>query len=278
MKLATLRPVQPMPRGILSSLLVGMSGAAASWLVIPLLTNVTVSYARLDQLAALVLGGITAAAVVGAREYRQRRNVLVGAASGALLGGVGALAGASLLAFGHAAVGPRLFLLERMAAWLLTAVGATLGACLYAPVGRPRAMVPSALIAATGGATAGVIYSFPGASDVWQGLAMLWIGATIGLAVAGPGLWNAYGVLTLLPAKGRAWNPLLMREWPIDDGFNVGLGQARVACQLGRIALYPPAGGVVANGRNARHPRFIDSSTIIVVGHQRYYVQLVRMP
>jgi hypothetical protein len=107
---------------------------------------------------------------------------------------------------------------------------------------------------------------------------MLWFGAVAGLAIAGPELWDSYGILALLPAKGQAWNPLLMREWPVHDGFNIGVGEARIACQQGRIALYPPAGGVAADGRVVRRPKFVASSTIITVGRQRYHIQLLKVP
>jgi hypothetical protein len=272
------RAVQPLPRGVLASILVGATAAACGWALCTLLPSLTTSSARLDQLAAAAVGASTAAAVLAAREYRQRRSGLLGAACGLLLGGVGALAGASLLAFGHAAVAPRLFLLERMLAWLLACVGTTIVARSFAPNGRRHGMLASGVIAAVGGMTAGAIFTLPGATEAWQGIAMLWFGGSVGLAIAGPELWDCYGVLALLPSRGQAWNPLLMREWPVQDGFSIGVGEARIACQQGRIALYPPAGGVSADGRMVRRPRFIANSTIITVGHQRYHVQLLRTP
>ena len=134
------------------------------------------------------------------------------------------------------------------------------------------------LVAAIGGLTAGAIFSLPGASDAWQAIACIWFGGAVAFAVAGPELWHAYAVVEMAPTKGRKWNPLLMREWPLHDVASLALGEATIACQEGRVAIYPPAGGLVANGHSVREPRLLDENVLLLVGRARYHIQLLRAP
>jgi hypothetical protein len=270
------RPPEALPRGILASILLGASGAGCAWLLTGVLPALTTSNARLDQLSALCFGAATGAAVVAGCDYRRRRGLLAGAVAGALLGGVGGLAGVTPFALATGAVSVRLFLLERVAAWLFAAVGVALATRVWASDLRRKRLGETALIAAVGGAISGVIFTLPGATDAWQGVAALWLGATVGLAVAGPDLWGAIGVLAVMPRKGHRWSPWRLREWPLHDGVSLMLGEAQIACLDGRIVLYPPAGGMQADGRTVRRPRFLAASTQIAVGHQRYHMQLLR--
>lgn len=269
------RRSEALPRGVLASILIGASGAGVGWLLTGMLPLLTTSNARLDQLNALCFGAATGAAVVAGAAYRRRRSMLSGALAGALLGGVGALVGVTPLALLTGAPSARAFLLERCGAWLLAALGAALAARVWAS-DRSDRLGETALIAAVGGAVSGVIFTLPGATDAWQGVAALWFGATIGLAVVGPDLWGATGVVARLPGKGRRWSPWLIREWPLYDGVSLMVGEAQIACLDGRIVLYPPAGGVQADGRTVRRPRFVVASTQIAVGHSRYHLQLLR--
>lgn len=278
MNAATGAGASRLPHGVLASTVIGIAAAACGWLLNGLGPVVTVDYTRLDQIAALVVGGVVGGAVIAARAFRQRQDVVFGAVAGALFGGVGALCGASLLAFIHTSASPRIFLIERVAAWAFSAGGTTtfLAAFIH---GRPsRRIAESALIACGGGAIAGVIFTLPGATDVWQAVASLWFGGTVGFAVSGPELWHATATIELLPARGEEPSLLTLREWPLDDGKVLALGEAQVACVSGRIALYPPAGGVVASGHNVRHPTFIAASGTIAVGRTRYHLRVLRAP
>jgi hypothetical protein len=264
-----------LPHGALASTVVGITAAAFGWLISGLAPATTVSYTRLDQLTALVIGAAVGGSVIAARAFRQRDDVLLGAVAGTVLGGVGALSGASLLAFTHAAVAPRLFLLERVAAWAFSASVAAILLAAFVNARESRRIVESGLIACAGGAIAGVIFTLPGDSEVWQAVASLWFGGTLGLAVAGPELWHAIATVELLPARGDAPSLLTMREWPLQDGSVLALGEAQVACVGGRVALYPPAGGVVSAGRTVRRPTFIAVSGPIAVGRTRYQLRIL---
>lgn len=265
-----------LPRGVLASTVIGIAAAACGWLISGMGPSLTLSYTRLDQFAALVVGGAVGASVIAARAFRQRGDVVFSAGAGGLLGAVGALCGVSLLAFVHASVSPRTFLAERVAAWAFAAGGATILLAMLTNRRRPQWIVESALIGTGGGAIAAVIFMLPGASEVWQAVAFLWLGGTVGFAVAGPELWHAAATVELLPARGAAPNLLTMREWPIHDGRAVALGEAQVAGVGGRVALYPPAGGAVAADHNVRHATFVTASGTISVGRIRYHLQIRR--
>ena len=267
-----------LPHGALASTVIGMAAAACGWLLLGIGPSITSSYTRLDQFAALVVGAAVGGSVIAARAFRQRGDVRLNAAAGALLGGVGALIGVSLLAFIHAPTSPGTFLVERVAAWGLSAAGAAALLATLANVRAPRWIAESAGMAFGGGAFAGVIFTLPGAPEVWQAIASLWFGGAIGLAVAGPELWHATATIELLPARGQSTNPLTIREWPLHEGTVLALGEAQVACVGGRIALYPPAGGIVAADRTVRIPAFIATSTMIAVGRTRYHLCVRRVP
>jgi hypothetical protein len=263
-----------LPHGVLASTVIGIAAAACSWLLSGIIPMLVANNARLDQLYALVTGGIVGASVAAARAFRHREGVAFGGVAGALLGGVGALCGASLFAFLRAPAPPPMFLVERVLAWAFACGGSALFLGTFVNQGPTASRVlECALIGCGGGAVAGVIFTLPGASDVWLAAAMLWFGATIGFAVAGPELWHATATIELLPAKGQGPNLAMMREWPLHEGTALGLGEAQVACIGGRIALYPPAGGVIWSGRSVRHPLFLAASGTVTVGRTRYEIR-----
>ncbi len=268
-----------LPRGVVASMVIGIAAAACSWLASGIAPLLIVSNARLDQVDALLSGAIAGAAVLAARAFRRREAITFSGAAGALLGGVGALCGASLLAFLRTPASPHAFLVERVLAWACTCGGSTL--LLGAFVNRgglSNRTMECALLGCGGGAIAGVLFALPGASDVWQAAAMLWLGATIGFAVAGPELWHAPATVELLPGKGVGPSLVILREWPLQEGMTLVLGEAQVACVGGRIALYPPAGGVVWSGRSVRRPLFLVSSGTVAVGRARYQIRITGEP
>ncbi len=261
--------------GVVASLVAGMAAGAVAWLLAGLAPALTTDYTRLDQLNAMITGAAIGGTVLGTRAYRHRAEVLLSIVSGTLLGGVGALAGATPLAFAHLASTPRQFLLERALAWGLMSTGA---AALLSVVARPTSrdrFVERLLLALFGGSIGGVVFTLPGVSDLWQGISFLWVGAAIGIAIAGPEAWHAAAIIETLPERGRQRHLFAVREWLIDEGDVVALGEAQVSCQHGRIALYPPAGGVVAAGHAVRHPTYLHASQIIAVGRARYRLQLI---
>jgi hypothetical protein len=270
------RRAERLPRGVWSSTAVGMSAAGIAWLFSGAMTALTSSFSRLDQLTAIIFGAVTGAGILGVRAFRRREPVWFGAVAGTLLGGVGALAGASILAFDHGAIAPRWFVVERVLTWSLTATGAA--ALLALSISRRRTawLRESIVLAAIGGATAGAVFTLPGAPDAWQAIACVWFGGTVAFAVSGPELWHAFAVIEIAPPKGRRWNPFLMREWPLHDEASVGLGEALIACRGGSVALYPPAGGLVSNGHAVRQPQRVEENAMVVVGRARYHIQLVR--
>ncbi len=163
-------------------------------------------------------------------------------------------------------------------AWLLAAVGASALLNAFAREHRFRWIGESSAIAAIGGAGAGAIFMLPGAADAWQGVACIWFGGAIAFAVTGPELWHARAVIELAPARGGRWNPLTIREWPLHDGAVLALGEAQVGCERGAVTLYPPGGGLVANGHTVRQPREMNGNALIAVGRARYHLQLLQAP
>lgn len=270
------RATQPLPRGVWISVVTGMSAGGIAWLASAWLPHLTTSYARLDQLMALMLGALTGAMILGIRERRQRRSVAYGVGGGMLLGGVGALAGASILAFGQSPVSARLFAAERLVSWALMSVGATVMLAAFNPLRRFAWFRERVSISAIGGLGAGALFMLPGASDAWQAAACLWAGGAIALAVAAPELWHARAVVAAMPLRGEHWNPLATHEWPLHDGTVLALGAAHLHCRDGSVTLYPPAGGVLAQGHPVREATPVRFSGILTIGRSRYRCQVLR--
>jgi hypothetical protein len=267
------RRSQALPRGVTASAVIGMAAGGVAWLPSNVWSSFTASYVRLDQWTALGLGAVVGAAVLAAREFRQRRRFGVALAAGALLGGAGALAGTSALALAYAATTPGSFLLQRIAAWGLAGLLTVAALSLAISPRRTRMMVESTGIAVSGGAIGGVIYTLPGATDLWQALAFLWFGAVVGIAACGPELWSAVAVVETLPPRGTQLELLSLHEALLYDD-TIAVGEARLASVAGGVALYPPAGGVIADGHHVRQPRFLRSNTELLVGRMRYRVRV----
>lgn len=265
---------QPLPRGVMASMIIGLAAGFVAWLASGLWSSVTSNFVRLDQLSGLGLGAAVGAAVLAGREFRQRRSPAFGAAAGLLLGGAGGISGVSLMAFSHGVVTPQLFLFERMAAWGLAAGFTVLALGVFIGARSRRISIERWLIASVGGAIAGSIFTLPGITDLWQAVAFLWFGAAIGLATAGPELWSATVVVENLPRRGRQLSLLALHEWPLYRGA-VTIGEAQVAVVDGGVALYPPAGGVVADGRQVRRPWFLRELTDVTIGRAHYRIRVL---
>ena len=252
-----------------------MAAGGVAWLLSAFWSSLTANYVRLDQFTALGLGAVVGSAVLAAREFRQRRRFWFALATGVLLGGAGALAGTSILAFAYAAVTPRGFLLQRIAAWALAGFLTVAALSVAVSPRRPRMLLESGVITVAGCAIGGVIYTLPGATDLWQALAFLWFGAVVGAAVCGPELWSAVAVVETLAPRGKQLELLSLHEALLYDE-TLALGEARLATVVGGVALYPPAGGVIADGHHVHQPRFLRSTTELVVGRMRYRVRVLR--
>ena len=121
---------------------------------------------------------------------------------------------------------------------------------------------------------AGAIITLPGITEIWQAAAFIWLGGVIGFAVAGPELWLASAVVELIPPRGQFPGILDLREWPLYPGDVLSLGQAQVAQVGTRFLVYPPAGGLVANGHHIPLPRDLPEGGLLLVGRARYRVRV----
>jgi hypothetical protein len=258
----------------MASMIIGLVAGFIAWLANGMWPSVTSNFVRLDQLSGLGLGAIVGAAVLAGREFRQRRGPAYGAAAGLVLGGAGGISGISLVAFSQGVVAPRMFLLERVAGWGLAAGFTVLALGVFIGTRTRRVSIERILIATIGGAIAGSIFTLPGDTELWQAVAFLWFGAGVGLAIAGPELWSATAVIESLPPRGRQLTLLVLHEWPLYGGA-LTLGEAQVAVVDGGVALYPPAGGLVADGRQVRRPRFLRETTDVTIGRTRYRIRVL---
>ncbi|HEY8061574.1 MAG TPA: hypothetical protein VID74_02195 [Gemmatimonadales bacterium] len=262
---------------MMASMVIGLTAGFAAWLAAGMWPSVTSNFVRLDQLSALALGAAVGAGVLGGREFRQRRSMAPGAAAGLVLGGAGGISGISLVAFSHGVVAPRTFLLERMAGWGLAAGFTVLALAVFTGMRTWRVSIERITIGIVGGAIAGSIFALPGITELWQAVAFLWFGASTGLAMAGPELWSATAVVESLPPRGRQLTLLALHEWPLYAG-SLTLGEAQVAVVDGGVALYPPAGGVVADGHQVRRPRYLRGTTDLTIGRTRYRIRVLEEP
>ena len=263
-----------LPRGILASAAWGYAGALTAWLVSAIWRDtggVLSDYGRVDQATMLVLGGATGAAVLAGSALRRRDSVAVAALAGFGLGAAGAFVAASVALLLTGMVSVRGFVVARVLGWALA--GGLVAPVLSLWGGFEARKTSEALVSGLlAGAVAGVVYSLPGPSELWQGIACLAFGAGVGIAACGPALWHAPAIVELAPS-GRAGSILRLREWPLPERGAVGIGPSRLSMQSGRLALYPPTEGADVNGERIASPVFLPEGPLMLDGNS-YHVRV----
>lgn len=271
-------PPRQAPKGAYAAAVWGLTGALAAWLATWLLDDLgpTVStYGRLDVVAGALLGAGVGAFTGAGAGLRGAAGVARTALLGLLLGTLGGLAGAAAgVALGQAlwpAPGQGGFLARRVLGWVL--LGAATGLGLGAAGWRTdrRRMADGALAGAVAGVLAGIVFSLPGAPDLWQALAFGAVGAGVGWGTAGPSLGRALGVLELEARDRRRTGLLALREWGLRDGTVVTLPEATVYCTEGMCAVAPRgAAGVTVGGRPLLEPAELRDGDRIEAGRGSY--------
>jgi Mg-chelatase subunit ChlD len=271
-------PAPTRPKGPYAAAVWGATGALVAWLATWLLDDLggfVSSYARLDLAAGMMLGAGIGAFVGAGAGIRRGEGFGRAALLGAALGTLGAAAGAALgTTLGRAlwpAPGQGAFLAWRTLGWAL--LGAGLGVALGAMGWRTdrRRVLDAALAGTAAGVFAGVVFSLPGASDLWQALAFAVVGAGVGWGTAGPSLARSLGVLELERTDPRRAGLLALREWGLAEGTVIDLPQAIVYVTEGRCAVAPRgAAAVTVSGRALLEPAELRDGDRIEAGRGSY--------
>lgn len=264
-------------RGLWSSAVLGATGAAVAWLLAalgPRVVAVSGGAARLDQLTMWLLGGMIGVAVLGGRASRIGAPIIPELLGGLSLGGIAALIPATLALLLPVPASPAGFLLLRALAWCVAGASLALTLAAFTRPERGGIRGEATVIGATGGLVAGLLYALPGPSELTQALAFLTLGVSVGLALALPWLRHALAVADQVPRRGPVPGILSLREALLYEGSAVQLGSALLACQGGRVALYPASVGVVLNGRAVVEPRYLGDGGTLLVAEQRYRIRL----
>jgi len=269
-------PPPSLPRGILASVGLGHAGAVVAWILTGFWSDtgaLVPSYVRLDQLTMLLLGALAGASILAGAALRTRGSVVLGFCAGFVLGGAGAVAGSSIAVALPWSGSVRAFIVVRIAGWALAGGLAALLLAAFAAKPDARRLVESAGLGLLAGAAAGVAFSLPGPSELWQAIAFAILGAGLGVAVAGPALWRAAAIVELSTDRGVP-NVATLREWAVHEGTAASIGGARVACHEGRVALYPAPGGTAVAGRPVTEPVYLTEHATVTVGAERMDVRL----
>lgn len=251
---------------------VGGTAGAIAWSCFALVGGDGWSAWRLDQVTALLLGSAVGAATLGARAKWRGVALPVEVVVGLVLGGAGTLAGASLIATWGTFTSPAAFVLERALCWAVAAAGASVALNWYLGWHSSRAPARSVGLAMLAGAGAGAMLSFPGVPDLWQAFAAIWIGAGIAVSCALPDVTIACAAVRQLPRRGEHIGVATVREVRLTGGDLHVVGPVTLAVIGGRVAVYPPAGGVTINGHRRGHPAWITCPSILASGGIRYQI------
>jgi hypothetical protein len=257
-----------LPRGVLASLVWGYAGAFAAWLLTGLRTDIggiVSSYARLDVMTMLVLGGLVGAAVLAGGAVRRRGSVPVAALAGFLLAGAGSALVASGAALLPSVVSLRGFVIARELGWALAGGVSALLLSLYAGVPDARRASESLALGLLTGAVSGIVFALPGPSELWQAVAFLAYGAGVGVAASGPELWHAAAIVEG-SGRRRAGRLLALREWPVPRHGAVGVGASRLAWQAGRVSLHPGPSGASVNGQQVAQAIYLTPGALALDG------------
>lgn len=265
-------------RGVWASTVLGLTAGAIAWGIAPLLTGPAghAGAARLDQLTMWLLGSLVGALVVGGRALRAGYPVLVELVIGFALGGTAALVAATISGFVPQVSTPFTFVALRGMSWAWCGVLTATALASVLARRRRAELLETVGIGGAGGLLAGMMFVLPGPAELWQAVAFLAFGASIGIAIDWPILRRARAVVDRAPRRGPVPGVMTLRESPLFEGGAVALGDATLSCQRERVALYPPKSGVVFNGRAVTVPVFLPTGGTLMVANQRFRIRLVR--
>jgi hypothetical protein len=270
---------QVLPRGPYLGVVASLSGAALGWLAIQPLSDLgpfVTSYPVLDVVGLGLLGGSIGGFLLGFTAIRKGQRALVEAAGGVAVGTLAAVVGgvvgrmvAGLEFLGTSRQG---YLVARLIIWGLTSglLGGALAARFVAiDRSRPADGFGFGLF---GGVVAGLIFSLPGPTRIWQLIGFLLVGLSVGFGASR--IRRALGVIGADSGPGRAGRLLGHREWEVFVGTPVDLdGIATVEASNGRLIarLVPGStGSLTVSGRSVTSSAEVGEHEPIGVGNRVY--------
>ena len=270
------------------ALLAGFFGALIAWTISAGLLDLgpaVDTYAELDGVVAVLLGVCVGTLAVGTEAWRESRNVplavLLGFVCGAFGGVLGAAAGGVLGNSLSVNASALTFVGVRVGAWAL--MSAAIGAAIALPAIRrdARRLMDGLLFGLVAGAIGGLVYCFPGPSDVWQLLAFLIVGGAVAAGASVPALQRASAILELETVRQRGVNVVSLREWGLDERSHTSIGPGAAATVVewknGRFAVVPPAGSsIVVSGSVVGTAIYLRNYDVIEIGDARYRFRRLR--
>jgi hypothetical protein len=213
------------------------------------LGDVLFSYQMLDLAAAATVGGAIGFATCLTDAVRNRRGLVVAALAGLALGAAGGALGGFLAVVLSGLIASeasmRTFVLYRITAW--AAVGIAVGVftgLAYVRSDRRR-ILDGALWGLGGGLLAGLMYSLPGPSDLWNAFAFAGLGAAVGAGLCAPALQRSHAILEQEVARGGPFRLFGIREWGLRPSSSLHLRDAGVEATIesheGGFVLRPRA-------------------------------------
>lgn len=240
------------------------------------LSSLISSYARLDQLVAMLSGAVIGACVLGLRAQHRREPITAALSAGALLGGVAASIGATLGLVVRGSDTPVGFVMQRIATWALMTGAAALALSAFTRARRWRASVEALVIGLVGGASAGALFSLPGPSEMWLPFAMTWCGAMIGFSAVGPGMWHAPAVVQILPPRDHQLSLWSLHERALDNDWSMTAAEGHIAAVDDVVYVYPPPSGAVLDGYPLYRTVPLTRDVLLAVGRMRFRITLGR--
>jgi uncharacterized protein YegL len=148
----------------------------------------------------------------------------------------------------------------------------------------PRRALDGLLFGLAGGVVGGLVYCFPGPSDLWQLAAFVISGAAVAAGLAVPALQRAAAIVELEGAHRHPAGVLALREWGLDERAGVALKRgatsATVEWKGGRFAILPSAsdGGapVVVSGVPIHTAIYLRNGDVIELNGARYRFRRLR--
>jgi hypothetical protein len=267
------------PRSAYAAPLAGAAGALLGWLAASTLTELgpwLASYRTLDLAVAALLGAGTGLGVRVASALRRGAAGWLAGASGALVGALGGGVGAMLGTVLGEVLDPG-YLLLRAILW--TTVAAGIGGALGGVEGGARRAVDGAVAGAAAGAAGALLFSLAGPAELWQALAFVAVGAALGCGLHTPALRRAQAVLGSDGDDRGRMTLFRIREWALEDGRAVRLGDdAVLRCDAGRCRLVHAEGRVTVAGIPIQGAHELRNEDVVEVAGARLRFRRLREP